>query len=138
MVHISKVRPFSNHDDNRSFSVVRVQTSVLDELGGRGYWIRIKNPEKNVCIYRMVKASQPSQGFDKSSLEIDYDSKLELDLKDKSSPDERDFYRVNLHLSKASPVGVLLGHWRNPEPGYRLAFRISVLSLFLAILGIFT
>ena len=138
MVHITKVRSFSNHDDNRSFSVVRVQTSVLDELGGRGHWIRIKNPEKSVCIYRMVKASQPSQGFDKLSLEIDYDSKLELDLKDKSSPDERGFYSVNLHLSKASPVGVLLGHWKNPEPGYRLAFRISVLSLFLAILGIFT
>lgn len=98
MAHITKVRPFSNHDDNRSFSVVRVQTSVLDELGGRGHWIRIKNPEKNVCIYRVVKASQPSQGFDKSSLEIDCDSKWKLDLKEKGFPDERGFHRVILHL----------------------------------------
>lgn len=138
IVHINKVRAFSIPDDNRSFSVVRVQTAVLDELGGRGHWIRIKKPEKSVCIYRIVKASKPSQGFDKSSLEMDYDSKSELDLKDKNSPDERGFYYVDLQLSKATLVGILLGHWRNPEPGYRLAFRISVLSLVLAILGIFS
>lgn len=131
MVHISKVRNFSKDRDFDSFAVVRVSNSVVDTLGGRNAWVTIRGPHK--VIYRIVRGSGDIASLSRDAIELDYDSRLDLDALGR--PDAEGFAVTSLELARASALQSFLAHWRNPSLAYRVPFQIAIIALILGIVG---
>lgn len=131
IVHIDKCRVFSRDEDYRNFSVVRVNNDVLKSLGGRGAWIAIEPAEQPV--FRRVYGAGPT-GLAKSEIELDYDTRLELNVE--INRDDKGYYPCKLDLRQATTFEVLLAHWNHPSPNYSMPLKLSLISVVLGLLGL--
>lgn len=134
MNEISSYRRFSSEHDYMSFSVVRIHTSILKTLGGRNTWVKISSSKSS--IYRLALGAKPSKGFIKSSIEIDYDSCVELSCISADYKDENNFYACSIKIEKAGFLGKFIAHWKHPNPAYRIPMQVSLLSFSLGIAGL--
>jgi len=135
MFEINTQRSFTAEQDYSSFSVVRVHSRILKELGGRNAWVKISNNEN--CIYRIALGARSSTGFTTKSIEIDYDSHLELgQSSDFQSKCENGFYPCALKIQKAGCFGKVLAHWKHPDPGYRVPMQLGILGFLLGFIGL--
>jgi len=128
-------RSFTSDYDYMSFSVVRVHSRVLKGLGGRNTWVKLSNSERS--IYRLALGAKPATGFIKKSIEIDYDSCVELDCVSSTVKDENSFYSCDLKIEKANFFGQFIAHWKHPNPAYRVPMQVSILSFCFGIAGLF-
>ncbi len=134
-IDIKKQKPFSNDYDKNSQSLVRIFNKNLKPLGGRHAWVKLTAGSKS--IYRTIKAAKPMKGFNSCAIELDYDSLLELEIvSSNNSPDEDGFYPCNIVITKANKIDIFKAYWNHPEHGYRISLRISIISLFLGLVGI--
>ena len=134
-IKIDKQRPFSNDYDKNSICLVRVYNKNLKKLGGRHSWVKLTAGTK--CIYRTVKAAKPMKGFNMSTIELDYDSLLELEMvSSKKLPDEDGFYPCKITLTPTNKLDALKAYWNHTEHGYRISLRISIVSLFLGLISL--
>ncbi len=134
MTNIDKYRGFSSEYDYTAFSVVRVHPAKLRELGGRNAWVKISS--KNGCIYRMALGGKLSPGFTHKAMEIDYDSRLELDIASANHRDENGFYQCDLSLAAASWKEKIMAHWRHPSPAYRVPMQLGIIGFVLGVVGL--
>jgi hypothetical protein len=134
MFEIKKVRGFSSNHDYTAFSVIRIHSKVIKQLGGRNTWVKISHADKH--IYRMALGAKPSKGFTMESVELDYDSCLELECISNSEKDETNFYPCSLTIQKAPFFGKLIAHWKHPNPGYRVPMQLSMVSFSLGLIGV--
>lgn len=132
MTQINKYRNFSQEKDHTAFSVIRLQSSNINKLGGRNTWVLITN--QNKCIYRLILGARNSTGFTAKSLEIDYDSCLKLGISS-SEKDENNFYPCNIEIKKANWIGRFIAHWKHPNPAYRVPMQLGIMGF---ILGFFS
>jgi hypothetical protein len=133
-IPITRVRAFSKKHDYDAFSVIRVHASRIEDLGGRGTWVRVSSV-KGKPIYRRAIGLGGVENFTASDAELDYDSRAKLEALGKSKDDDR-FYSCDLTLRRATTIESLLAHWQHPDPAYRLSIRIALLSLGLGILSL--
>ena len=131
MIH--GVRAFSERSDYLSFSVVRLNNNAVKQFGGRGNWVRICNTQNGTTIFRMIRGSSPQFMLNKEQMEIDYDGIIELGIK--SEMGSGGFRSCEILVEQAKRHERILAHWKHPDPGYQLPFRISMVSLIIGILG---
>lgn len=131
-INFKKVRKFTKEHDYQNFSVVRVQTRLIVELGGRNSWIEIKNG--NNKIRRRILGGS-GLGFTKDAIELDYDSMRDLGCLSKNH-DENGFYPCNLEAKKIGFIGQFMAHWNHPSDPHRIPIRISIVSLFLGVVSL--
>ncbi len=136
MYEIDKLRSFSSEHDYSSFSVVRIHPKVINQIGGRNTWVKICNGSH--CVYRLALGAKSSKGFTHKSMEIDYDSCVELGaVSPQQEKDENNFYPCSLSLERASLTGKMFAHWHHPNPAYRAPMQLSIVSFFLGVVGLF-
>lgn len=129
--------------DNGWFSVSwRWFPDKKTRRGAHGKWYRITNPANGRNIFRVIKFSPTLDGThakDDASWEMVLDWQAFLKLTDYSdTADLKDAMDLSIHKARWWQMPMLaMGH---PDPGYRLAsllgllsFGISVVSLLLAI-----
>ncbi len=133
MIEIEKIRGFSSEHDYAAFSVIRLHSKIIKAIGGRNTWVKISS--ESCHVYRLALGAKASKGFTTKSIELDYDSCLELDSIAGIPPDEHGFYPCSLKIEKAPFVGKLIAHWKHPNPGYRVPLQISMISFFLGFIG---
>lgn len=63
MIEIKKVRGFSSEHDYLSFSVIRLHSSIIKDIGGRNTWIKISNDSYHV--YRLALGENHLRGSGK-------------------------------------------------------------------------
>jgi len=110
--------------------IVRLHNGNIGSRGsGRFYrWqpVVVENPNSKRTIVRFVMGSSPSHPIKaENSIQLDYDAKLELDW---TSSDL-------LNVYPASQLTLYLWYWRHPDPGYRIAMRLGIISVVLGLLG---
>lgn len=128
--HISRIRDFSKEFDFNDETVCRIHTSLI-QIYGRNNWIKITS--KNASIYRRVKGLS-MQNFTKDSMELDYDSRLELGIS--GAKKDTGFIDCDVNIKKASLVEVFQANWNYPNYPVKIAFRLGILSVFLAVIGL--
>lgn len=134
-IKIEKLRSFTNDYDNNASCVVRVFNKNLKPLGGRHAWVKLSTDSHS--IYRMAKAGRSSPGFSKNSIELDYDSLLELNATTSNGEvDEDGFYPCDLTISSTNKLEFIKAYWNHPDHGYRISLQISMISMFLGIVSI--
>lgn len=133
MAHISKVRDYSREHDYDASAVVRVQNSILADLGGRNAWVKLAGP--NNTIFRRARGAGGAAGLPSDAIELDYDSRLELDLV-RSPPDTEHFYSCDLEILRASARERFLAHWSHPNLEYRAPYQISIVGAGLGVVGL--
>lgn len=129
-ITINRVRGYSREQDYDAFTVVRLCNSQLKDLGGRHAWVKITAGSKS--IYRRVRGAA-NTGLSSGDMELDYDSRLELDID--GSKDENGFRVCNVSIAPAGFLGSLIAHWGNPNIEYQVSFRLAVLGVALGLLG---
>ena len=137
-IKINKSRSFTIQHDYNSFCVVRIYGGHLKALGGRHAWVKLTANGKS--IYRTIKAGQRiAPALTQDAIEIDYDSMLELEqISYDNKKDAGDFYPCDISLSPATQFEQLIALWKHPEQGYRISIRISLIGLFLGVMGFIT
>jgi len=133
MFEINKSRGFSSEYDYSAFSVVRVHSKVLKKLGGRYTWVKIS--QGDACIYRLALGGKSSTGFTMESIEIDYDSCVELDALSNAEKDENGFYPCLFKIERAELFGKFIAHWKHPNPAYRVPMQLGIVSFSLGCIG---
>ncbi|MCK4742890.1 MAG: hypothetical protein KAT25_03645 [Sulfuriflexus sp.] len=134
MFEIVKRREFTSSYDYAAFSVVRVHSTILKKLGGRNTWVKICGSDR--CIYRLARGGRPAAGFNAGSIELDYDSCVELEVIGNAQKDENDFYSCSLTLEKSNFMGKFSAHWKHPNPAYRVPMQLSIIGFTLGIIGL--
>ena len=128
---ITKIRTFSRTEDASSFSTIRVNKSVLAKLGGRNHWVRIKHGKK--AIYRMAKGADAATGFTKETVELDYDSWLELDYDPDTKADENRYFPCSMKIRKAVYFEHFIAHWTHPDPAYSVPMQFGIITYLMGI-----
>ncbi|WP_395377021.1 hypothetical protein [Marinicella sp. W31] len=137
-IKINKSRSFTVDHDYNSFCVVRVYGGHLKALGGRHAWVKLTANDKS--IYRTIKAGRRiAPALTKDAIEIDYDSMLELEqVSYDNKKDEADFYPCDISVLPATRWEQLKALWQHPDQGYRVSMKISLIGLFLGVIGFIT
>lgn len=136
-------RKFSRSSDYSEFAMVRVHNFTVSNLGGSGAWVKIQSlDDRNKFVYRVIRGHGKDDTFSQDAIEMDYQtSKNHLGISTKKTTteaDQKEFYPCNLEITPADSVkDLFLAHWMHPDPGYRFPVRISIVSLFLGITGLF-
>ena len=130
-IKVSKCRRFSRDHDYGAFSVVRVSNDRLASLGGRNTWVTISG--KEVKIYRRVLGSGDS-GLPQIAIELDYDSRAELGIKDRR--DAEGYYDCDLSLSPSSLLERAMAHFFHPSPAYRVPYQLALLGVVFSLVSI--
>jgi hypothetical protein len=134
MIEIEKIRRFSSEYDYTAFSVIRLHPKIIKVIGGRNTWVKISS--ESCHVYRLALGAKSSTGFTAKSIELDYDSCLELNSIAGILPrDENGFYPCSMKIEKAPFIGKLIAHWKHPNPGYRVPLQISMVSFILGFMG---
>lgn len=133
VVEILQCREFSRDTDRLGFSIARVNNKVLGKLGGRGHWITIRTKDTRKCIYRRI-AGSGGKSLKADSIELDYDSRADLGIQ--SDRDGHGFYAVHWEMFPTRWPWTLVAHWRNPDVGYRMAFKLGLIGVVLGFLGL--
>lgn len=128
---IKKHRGFTAEADYAGFCVVRLQPSVVRDLGGRNTWAKIEGNGKRV--YRMIAGQKDLK---KDAIEIDYDSCVKLDITNNGSENSDGFYECNLTVTRAGKWDVFKAHLFHPNPAYRVPYQIAAVSLLLGLISL--
>lgn len=128
---ISKIRTYSRAEDNSSFSVVRVHKRILPLLGGRNRWVKITCGDGSV--YRMAKGADSATGFTQETIELDYDTWLELGYDPGTRGDENRYFPCDMAIRKASRIETYIAHWMHPDPAYSVPMRFGVITYFMGV-----
>lgn len=129
---VTKQRKYSSRYDYSNPGFIRVENSVLTELGGRNAWVAIKSNERT--IYRMIRGAGRIKNFSKDLVETDYDTLLELNISEYYA--DTHIAKCDLVIEKANVIQILLGYWNHPDISYRFALKISIVSFMLGVLGL--
>ena len=132
MPHIARVRGFSGERDYDLFSVVRVNNTLLKELGGRYTWVAISG-NMNV-IFRRATGAVPGIGLPIDAIELGYDSRSDLGIS--GERDEQNFYPCDLSISPAGALDRFRAHWSNPNVNYQVPFQLGMIGLALGAIGL--
>jgi len=129
---ITQVRDFSEDFVIRGEADVRVENSVLKSLGGRGKWVAISSitDDKRRVIYRQMRGLGGVAGFSSESIELDYDSRVELKITKSALNSE--FYQCRLEVRSIYWWEIFWIHWRHPDTAHRTATRIAIISFIIA------
>jgi hypothetical protein len=132
MPKISLVRDFSRNQD-RDKAVVRVFNLQLQKLGGRNAWVRISSG--NSTIFRRVLGSG-EYGLSANAIELDYDSRLELD--ELGTLNAEGYFECprGLNIQRTSLYDRFRAHWYHPNVEYRAPYQIAVIGLTMGIIGL--
>ena len=112
--------------------IVRIHNSLVGREGMAGKFYRwqpviVANPNTNREILRFVMGSPATAPIHRpNTILLDYDAKVELEWND-------------THLLNVVPAPwwkVYAWYWRHPDAGYRVATRISLVSLLLGIISL--
>lgn len=142
---ISEHRRFTKEEDVERFAIVRVQNSLMKELGGRHKWVEIRNQDSNKKIYRRL-AGSGSTDLLKQQIELDYDSSIELGLNENKRI-ERGETETQVSLPYACNMSMhpvwrynffkkAIANWRHPDPAYSYPFKISLTMSAVALLSL--
>ena len=132
---IEQVADYSKGSDYSSFNVVRVHGDVLENLGGRNRWVKIQNySPTSDPIYRIAKGLKGVTHFTKKSIQLDYDSRCELNISSKTRSDDK-FFPAKLKIAPANSIQVLFSLWFTNDPTFRIPLQISLISLFIGVAG---
>lgn len=89
--------------------------------------VKVSNDSNS--IYRIALGAKSSPGFTRRSIELDYDSHLELGRNEEFQKKcENNFYPCALKVEKANFFGKFIAHWKHPDPGYRVPMQLSIRS----------
>ena len=130
-IKVSKCRRFSHEHDYGAFSVVRVSNDRLASLGGRNTWLTISS--KEVKIYRRVLGSG-NAGLPQIAIELDYDSRAELGIKD--GRDAEGFYDCDLSLSPSTLLERAMAHLVHPSLAYRVPYQLALLGVAFSLVSL--
>lgn len=133
-ITITQQRKFTNASDYDAFSVVRLGNGCVASLGGRNTWIRIDS-EAGCSDYRMIRGVGSVTGFPADAIEIDYGTSMSLGIP-KGAANVLGFYPCSLTVRPATRWEILRAHWNHPDHGYRFPLQISLIGLFLGIVGL--
>ena len=130
MIQITKVFDIQKEQDFGDDAICRLHTSVLRDTDiNRNDWIKItNNKDTSKYIFRRVKGGSPKNSS-KHYIELDYDSRLELGIKEKCD-------EVDLIAEKATYFEIFKANWNYPNYAIKLAFRLAVLSVVLGFIGV--
>lgn len=133
-IHIAKVRDFSEPRDYEAFAIVRMHAQAVNSLDSRDEWVRLDSNGHH--IYRRLRGASAlgAPGLDKTAMELDYDSRLELGIH--GDWRSNGFIDCDVQVSRAPARAYLAAHWNHPMPAYRVPLRISLVSLVLGLIGI--
>jgi len=119
-------------------SIVRLNTRRIDksrqdkERFVRRQPVSIFNPHTGQFIVRMPMGGGGLKGLTLNSVALDYDSIESLGVPGtlKDGP-----ISIELIVSKASLFRIYGYYWNHPDIGYKVALRISMISLIVGIAG---
>ena len=127
-------RKYSNPSDYDAFLVVRLNNSSVAKLGGRNSWVCIRS-ECGKSVFRMIRGAGSTITLPVGALEFDYETSIALGVP-KGVPNPQGFYPCALSVRRATYFEILLAHWQHPDPAYRFPLQISLISLFLGVIGL--
>ena len=130
-ISVVRARDYSRDQDYDAFTVVRLFNGHIRSLGGRHAWVKICTDNKR--IYRRIRGGA-NLGLAGDSIELDYDSRLELGIE--SPRGEDGFHPCSVVISPASFFGKIMAHWQNPNIEYRVSYRLAILSVVLGFVGL--
>ncbi len=96
-------------------------------------------------MFRTVRGCGQAPGFSRDSLELDYDTCMELNISSAAPLQgglvgQPPFYPCQLEVCWASRLEIIKAHWYHPNPSYRVPLQISLtlglLSVALGVLGV--
>src|SRR5208282_3442172 len=128
MAKITKVREFTHPHDYFAFSTVRVNNSLVAELGGRNAWVRISGESEP-----LIRRLRGGPGLPKEAIELDYDSRLDLSATEECGGG---FYRCNLEIQPASRSDKFRAHFYNSNIAYRVSFQMALIAVALGAVGL--
>jgi hypothetical protein len=131
---VAHQRTFSNPADYNAFCVVRVPNAQVAELGGRGSWVAISNSTGKTA-YRTVRGSGAIQPFPGDAIEFDYDTAQYLGIT-RSVANANGFYPCDLSVRPIKWFEIVLAHWRQPDPAYRVPIQLALVGLLLGAVGL--
>lgn len=108
--------------------IIRVHLSHIGQ-GKFHRWqpVVVSNPNTNRSIIRFVLgASQASPIFSPTAIQLDYDARLDLEHEE-------------THLLNVTPArwySLYAWYWRHPDPGYRVAMQLAMVSIGLGVVGL--
>lgn len=127
-IEVTNVQPLTDPHDE-STATVRVANAALKSLGGRRSWVQIKNNDNKRTIYRMARGAGSRQ-LGVNSIELDYDSELELGF------DKNNRSSCKLEISN-SLFSESMGHWLHPDYTHRLPIQIAILSFLISLASLY-
>jgi len=160
-IFITGQRIYTKDHDHTAFSVIRIGTLLVGQLGGRNTWLTITNndfiadkanPSIKGVIYRQVRGLS----IPHSACQLDYDGIQDLGIKsvkvgkdlkiistsktdesiDEESKDETPYFPCNLQVEKTIGIhGHWMAHWGHPNSGYRIPMQIALIGLALGVFG---
>jgi hypothetical protein len=130
---ISHVKNFSkDHDFLGPFC--RIHTSLLNSELKRRDWVCIVNNANGQKIFRQARGLSV-QGFTKQSIEIDYDSRVDLGID--GDRDDNGFIQCDLSVRRASLIeSFFTANWKHPDYTHMVSYRLALIGCFLGILGL--
>ncbi|PSU31753.1 hypothetical protein [Photobacterium lutimaris] len=131
MIRIDKVRRIGDETGQQLLRVRNSHISKRDGLFTRLAPIKVLNEENNKWVIRNVRGSG-IKAYSKSEAGLDYDAFAALGV-----PYSAKAYKPNISLKRATMIDLLIWLWREPNPGAQLGFKISIVSLVLAIISMF-
>ena len=129
---ITQVRNFSKEHDYTT-AACRLHNHLLNSPFRRNHWVCIEKVDSSERIFRQPKGLVAA-GFTQESLELDYDSRLELGI----SGDQQDggFIACDLTIRQTSWFeSWILANWHHPDHTHRVASRYALFGLGLGALG---
>ncbi|MDP2360628.1 MAG: hypothetical protein Q8O14_07730 [bacterium] len=122
-IEIAYVRTLSKAEDRKDKrKIVRVANTVLQELGGRGKWLKISNSNRR--IYRQCYGGGNVSGLSADTIELDYDGLSELGL----------VKNCGREIVKLLPVSSFIGQLNHPDDKHRWVIRVSILAIIMGII----
>jgi hypothetical protein len=133
-ISIVQQRKFSNASDYDAFSAVRLGNGCVTSLGGRNTWVRIDSAAGR-SAYRMIRGVGSMAGFPADAIEIDYETSMSLGIP-RGTANPLGFYPCALSIRPATRWEIVRAHWNHPDHGYRFPLQISLVGLFLGVVGL--
>ena len=146
-VPIKREAGFFPWDYERRTPHVRIHWQLMRHEGiRRNEWIAVCSAGEGCTIYRKAQGSGDVEGFDDETIMLAYDDMKDLEPDRSRQTVEKigelsmrgrtaDVYPVDWTLHRLRGFEKVMPYWCHPDDGYRLSFRISIVSLIVGLLG---